>query len=126
MLKQSQPTRLKIIPALLWSGIIFFLCFLPGNAFTKEAWLDKIYFDKIVHAVLYFILFFLIIRIASTPTFRVLLIASILCITQGILIEFIQGSSLIQHRSFDMYDILVNVFGVAIAIILTNLKHKTI
>ena len=89
----------------------------------KEDWLDKIYFDKIVHAVLYFILFFLIIRITSIPTFRVLLISSILCITQGILIELIQGSSLIQHRSFDVYDILANVAGVLIGIIST--KQKT-
>ena len=89
----------------------------------KEDWLDKIYFDKIVHAVLYFILFFLIIRITSIPTFRVLLTSSILCITQGILIDLIQGSSLIQHRSFDVYDILANVAGVLIGIIST--KQKT-
>ena len=122
----NQNKILKIIPALLWSGIIFFLCFLPGNALPKEDWLDKIYFDKIVHAVLYFILFFLIIRISEKKQTSVFVIASILCIAQGILIEFIQGSSFIQHRSFDVYDILANVVGVLIGIIATNQKHKTI
>jgi len=108
---------IKIIPALLWSGIIFFLCFLPGSKIPKEDWLDKIYFDKIVHAALYFILFFLITRTAKTPAKPILLLASFLCITQGILIEFIQGSTFIQNRSFDIYDIAANVFGVAAAFI---------
>lgn len=123
-LLNKQNKLIKIIPALLWSGIIFFLCFLPGSQLPKEDWLDKIYFDKIVHAILYLILFFLIIRIAEKLTKPVLFIASILCITQGILIEFVQGSSLIQNRSFDMYDIVANIIGVLIAltIILFNSK----
>lgn len=123
-LLNKQNKLIKIIPALLWSGIIFFLCFLPGSQLPKEDWLDKIYFDKIVHAILYLILFFLIIRIAEKLTKPVLFIASILCITQGILIEFVQGSSLIQNRSFDMYDIVANIIGVLIAltIILFNTK----
>ena len=114
----------RIIPALLWSGIIFFLCFLPGSALPKEDWLDKIYFDKIVHAGLYFILFLLIVRIFETKTKSALIIASLLCIAQGILIEFVQGSSLIDHRSFDIYDIIANVVGVLIAIgILSGFKN---
>ena len=114
----------RIIPALLWSGIIFFLCFLPGSALPKEDWLDKIYFDKIVHAGLYFILFLLIVRIFETKTKSALIIASLLCIAQGILIEFVQGSSLIDHRSFDVYDIIANVVGVLIAIgILSGFKN---
>ncbi|MFN8296097.1 MAG: VanZ family protein [Chitinophagales bacterium] len=116
----------KIIPALLWSGIIFFLCFLPGSAFPKEDWLDKIYFDKIVHAFLYLILFFLIIRIFENKTTLSLLTASVLCIAQGILIEFVQGSSFIEHRSFDVYDIAANIFGVISGIIMAYKKHKTI
>ena len=116
----------KIIPAILWSGIIFFLCFLPGSALPKEDWLDKIYFDKIVHAVLYFVLFFLILRIFTIKTSAAILTATALCIVQGILIELVQGSSWIQHRSFDIWDIAANVFGVIIGIFLFRQKHKTI
>jgi VanZ family protein len=116
----------KIIPAILWSGIIFFLCFLPGSALPKEDWLDKIYFDKIVHAVLYFVLFFLILRISTIKTSAAILTATALCIVQGILIELVQGSSWIQHRSFDIWDIAANVFGVIIGIFLFRQKHKTI
>lgn len=115
---------IKIIPALLWSGIIFFLCFLPGNNLPKEDWLDKVYFDKIVHATLYFILFYLIIRIPKKQTTTTLFTASFICITQGILIEFMQGSSLIQNRSFDVYDIVANILGVVISIIFFTKKHK--
>ncbi|MBK9794245.1 MAG: VanZ family protein [Sphingobacteriales bacterium] len=111
----------KIIPAILWSGIIFFLCFLPGSALPKEDWLDKIYFDKIVHAVLYFVLFLLILRIFNAKNTGAFSTASALCISQGILIEFVQSSSLIQHRSFDVWDIAANVFGVILAIFFT--KH---
>jgi VanZ family protein len=116
----------KIIPALLWSGIIFIVCFLPGSALPKEDWLDKIYFDKIVHAVLYFVLFFLILRIYTAKTPAAYLMASALCIVQGILIEYVQGSSIIQHRSFDIWDIAANIFGVIFAIFICRKKHKTI
>lgn len=112
----------KIIPALLWSGIIFFLCFLPGSALPKEDWLDKIYLDKIVHALLYLILFFLIVRIFENKTTIALLTASVLCVAQGVLIEFVQGSSLIDHRSFDVYDIAANLFGVILGIIVAYIK----
>jgi VanZ family protein len=113
----------RIIPAILWSGIIFFLCFLPGSTLPKEDWLDKIYFDKIVHATLYFILFFLVmygINKASFSFKQQLIVASTVCVLQGMLIEFVQGSSFIQHRSFDVYDIVANCVGVVFAIMLKS------
>ncbi|MFN8282243.1 MAG: VanZ family protein [Chitinophagales bacterium] len=117
----------KIIPAIFWSGIIFFLCFLPGNALPKEDWLDKIYFDKIVHATLYFILFFLIIygiKNYAIAFQKQIFIASIICVLQGILIEFVQGSSLIQNRSFDVFDIAANCIGVVFGIFFANKNHN--
>lgn len=118
-----------VVPALLWSGTIFVLCFLPGSAFPKEDWLDKIYFDKLVHAFLYFVLFILLLRIPKALNFKNKLAAALICIAQGVLIEFVQGSSWIQNRSFDVYDILANVIGVAIGISIfqilsTQLKIK--
>lgn len=117
----------KIIPAILWSGIIFFLCFLPGNDLPKEDWLDKIHFDKIVHATLYFILFLLIIfgiKDSQISFKKQILFTSLICISQGILIEFVQGSSLIQNRSFDVFDIAANCIGVIFAIIFINKNHN--
>lgn len=114
----------KIIPALLWSGIIFFLCFLPGNDLPKEDWLEKIQFDKIVHFTLYFILFYLIIRIAKVPNKTTFLLASIICIAQGVFIEFVQGSSFIQNRNFDVYDIVANICGVIFAFVISSIIKK--
>ncbi|MCB0508889.1 MAG: VanZ family protein [Bacteroidetes bacterium] len=116
---------IRIIPALLWSGIIFFLCFLPGSSFPKEDWLDKIYFDKLVHCFLYFVLFLLFLRGFLQQNKKAFFIAAGLCIAQGIFIEIIQGSSLIQHRSFDFYDIAANIFGVFLAILFKCNVHKT-
>ena len=115
----------RLIPAIVWSGIIFFLCFLPGNTLPKEDWLDKIYFDKIVHAALYFILFLLIlygIKQTVLTNQKQLVIAAIFCVCQGILIEYVQGSSFIQYRSFDVFDIVANCAGVGFAILFINNK----
>ncbi|MEN9447579.1 MAG: hypothetical protein RJA25_869 [Bacteroidota bacterium] len=104
------------LPAIVWSAFIFFVCFIPGGKLPKENWLDKIYFDKIVHAGLYIVLFFLLVRIPPNPNKKVIIIASFICIAQGILIEFIQGTSLISNRTFDVLDIAANIVGVLIAI----------
>lgn len=110
------------MPALLWSGMIFFLCFLPGSKIPKEDWLDKIYFDKIVHAGLYFILFFLLLRIPFQINIKTILLAIIFCMVQGIIIELVQGSSWIEHRSFDGLDIVANFFGLMFACTLYYFK----
>ena len=119
----------RYIPALLWSGIIFFGCLLPGNDLPKNDFLDKIYFDKITHAFMYFVLFRLMIRgmkndIASIQ--KQIAIAACLCIAQGVLVEFLQGSSLIKNRSFELADIAANVLGVAIAITWEWQKNRVV
>lgn len=35
---------------------------------------------------------------------------------QGIIIELVQGSSWIEHRSFDAWDIVANFFGIVIGV----------
>ncbi len=110
------------MPALLWSGMIFFLCFLPGSKIPKEDWLDMIYFDKIVHAGLYFILFFLLLRIPFQINIKTILLAIICCMLQGIIIELVQGSSWIEHRGFDAWDIVANFFGLMFACTLYYFK----
>ncbi|MBK8351820.1 MAG: VanZ family protein [Saprospirales bacterium] len=97
----------------------YFFCAFCRKYIAKRRWLDKIYFDKIVHAALYFILFYLIIygiKLTIPSNQKQLVIATILCVIQGVLIEFIQGSSFIQFRSFDVFDIVANCVGVGIGI----------
>jgi len=123
-LKKNQNIKLYL-PALLWSAFIFFLCFIPGNDLPNENWLDKIHFDKIVHLSFYFILFLLIVRIPKKKNKKVFFFAALWCVAQGVLIEFIQGTTLIKNRSFDVLDIAANVVGVIIALLWINTKHKT-
>ncbi len=115
------------LPAVLWSAFIFFLCFIPGSTLPKEDWLDKIYFDKTVHVILYLILFLLIIHAFKQQPVKPfhLVIAASLCLAQGIIIECVQGTSLIQGRSLDLWDIAANGLGVLAGIVSSMPKHKT-
>jgi hypothetical protein len=101
----------QLLPAVLWSAFIFIICFLPGNSLPAKDWLDAIHFDKLVHAFSYAVLAVLILRIftATKPVSYFLTFA--ICFAQGILIEFIQDSDLIQNRSFDLNDIYADVLG---------------
>lgn len=114
------------LPAVLWSAFIFFICFLPGDELPKENWLDKIHFDKIVHAGIYIVLFLLLIRIPNNKNKKTIFIAGFICVSQGILIEFIQGTPLIKNRTFDILDIAANIVGVLLAIVVFSKKDKTI
>lgn len=104
------------MPALLWSALIFILCFIPGSTLPKEDWLDKIYFDKIVHAGLYFVLFLLIAFARGGYRGNPAVFAAVLCLLQGLLVEFLQGAIPALERSFDGWDILANAVGVLLAI----------
>ena len=118
----------RYIPALLWSGIIFFGCLIPGNDLPKEDFLDKIYFDKIVHAFMYFILLRLIVNGMKGDMLlkRQILIAAVICISQGVVIEFLQGSSLIKNRSFEFMDIIANTTGVILSGAWIYQKNKVV
>lgn len=113
------------LPAITWSAFIFLISFIPGNELPKEDWLDKIHFDKIVHAVLYCILFLLTIRIDFQHSFYALILVASVCCIQGIIIEYLQGSSFVSGRSFDSWDIAANLLGIAAGILLFIRKHKT-
>ena len=117
------------IPAVLWSVIIFIVCLLPGNTFPAEDFLDTIYFDKIVHFTMYLILFMLImngIKKERPIRKKLLFAAAFICILQGVLIEFLQGSDLVSNRSFELFDIIANITGVLTGFLLALRKHKTI
>lgn len=104
------------MPALLWSALIFILCFIPGSTLPKEDWLDQIHFDKIVHAGLYFVLFLLIGFASGKYRGNRAVLAAALCLAQGLLVEYLQGAIPALERSFDGWDILANILGVLLAI----------
>jgi VanZ family protein len=117
---------LQYVPALLWSAFIFVLCFIPGNDLPRHPWLEKIYFDKFVHAGLYFIFFILLLRGFKKQGRGRMVLPFLICLGQGILIECLQGSALIQGRSFDIWDIAANIFGVLIAVLLISRRQNSL
>jgi VanZ family protein len=94
---------------------------LPGSSFPKEDWLSKIWFDKWVHAGMFFLLVLLWCRpFASGHSSwnvkrRVFILVAFTGLAYGIAMEFVQ-LHLIRNRSFDWGDIAADAIGSAIGL----------
>jgi VanZ family protein len=100
-------------PAVAWFILTTFLLCLPGSAFPKEHWFDKIWLDKWIHVALFAIMVFLWCRIILkiTGKKRSYFIQIALCFfLYGIVMEFIQ-KYFIPNRSFDVGDIIADGVG---------------
>ena len=108
----------KFIPGIAWFFLILILICLPSSKIPQvETWLNDIYFDKWVHAVLFAVLTFLFIYPVTRLTFSgeikrniALKIAIAACIW-GLTTEFIQ-KFFIPDRSFDFFDLVADSLGV--------------
>ncbi len=116
----------KFIPAIGWFFLVLILICLPGSTFPKtDDWLDKIFFDKWVHAGLFAILAFLWMKPYVNSTlpkqtilqtiFRIALSVSI----WGLATEFIQKHFAV-HRSFDLWDWAADSAGALLAFIVSK------
>jgi hypothetical protein len=113
----------KFLPGIAWFFIVLVLTCLPGNDIPKIGWLDKIYFDKWVHAGLFGGLTFLFCWPFYKSTFspqwkfyyfiKVAIAASI----WGLTIEFIQ-KFFVTSRDFDLLDWAADSFGVIVAFLI--------
>ena len=101
------------IVALLIATLLFCL---PGDEFPEARWLDKIYFDKLVHIGLFLVLVFLWILPFLSGTKdnqvrqKIYLWTTLAFVAYGIGIEFVQ-LNFIPHRSFDISDIGADSVG---------------
>jgi hypothetical protein len=119
----------KFIPGIAWFFLILVLICLPGSKIpTVETWLNDIYFDKWVHTGLFAVLVFLFIYPMSKLDLALaikknmaLKIAIAACIW-GLTTEFIQ-KFFIPDRSFDMYDLVADSFGILIAYTWCRIKY---
>ena len=111
----------KFIPAIGWFFLVLILLCLPGRTLPKtDDWLDKIFFDKWVHAGLFAVLAFLCMKPylnAEMPKqhilqtlFKIALFVSI----WGLATEFIQ-KYFAYHRSFDLWDWAADSVGALLA-----------
>ena len=101
---------------ILWFIISTALLIIPGTAFPKENWLDKIWFDKWVHISMFAIMVTLwcwaMLKIYSDGTrLRTIFIwIGLLCLIYGVGMEFVQ-KYFIKNRSFDTGDIIADAAG---------------
>jgi len=124
-LKKINPSP---IPAIIWFIVIFVLLTLPGSAFSKENWLDKIYADKLIHTGLFAILSILccwaiLKRNISADKLKIIFIRiGLICLAYGIGMEFVQ-KYWVANRSFDPGDIVADGVGSGIGVLFSFKRY---
>lgn len=106
---------IAFVPAIAWWALSLYLFTLPGSAFPKANWLDKVQADKWVHAFLFFVLVYLFLRPLKSAWQQARAkhfcwLVPVLALGYGIAIEFIQRAY-IPNRSFDLGDIMADAAG---------------
>ncbi|MBZ4189780.1 VanZ family protein [Niabella beijingensis] len=107
--------------AILYFLITLVLLTLPGAAFPKESFFDKIpYFDKWVHTGMFTLLVLIwnIWLMRSTTVVPVngrLVATAVAALAYGIVMEYVQ-KWYIPNRSFDVFDILADGAGAALGL----------
>ncbi|MBK9422063.1 MAG: VanZ family protein [Flavobacteriales bacterium] len=112
----------------LWAGVILVLTLMPGNDVPKWPWAELIHLDKIVHFVLFGVLAWLtagvFIHRNSMEPQRAVLIALVLAVLYGGLIELMQGW-MDMGRSADVWDLMVDAMGASVALLLALVRWRT-
>ncbi len=110
----------KFIPGITWFFFVLFLICLPGSKFPEADWLDKIYFDKWVHAGLFALLTVLFCwpfyksSFNSNERLQYFVKIAISVSLWGLTTEIIQ-KYFISGRAFDITDWVADSFGALIA-----------
>jgi VanZ family protein len=113
------PKKIFLAAALFWTGIILFFC-LENSENIPSANIP--YIDKVVHAVFHFVfttLWFLYLKkkLNGANTFKPLVLAFVFSFIFGISIEIMQ-ELFTTTRSADFFDVMSNVFGSTLSVIL--------
>jgi len=118
-LKHTKPS---FIFPVCWFIISTVLLTLPGKAFPKENWLEKIWFDKWVHIGMFSIMVFLWCWATLRMNFdkvklkRVFITIALAWLAYGTGMEFVQ-KYFVANRSFDTGDIIADGVGCFIGLI---------
>jgi len=108
--------------SITWAIFILVLCGIPGNEINKVKFIDIPQFDKFVHFFFYFVFTLLLISENNTQkhyrkvTVNAILIAAVISLSYGGLIEILQKEVFIK-RSGDIMDMIANTIGFLIAAI---------
>lgn len=118
----------SFVPAVAWLIISIILLILPGSAFPKENWLDKIWLDKWIHIGLFAVLVTLwcramLKRKSDGIKLRNFFIwIGLISLAYGIGMEFVQ-EYFIPNRSFDVGDIIADGIGCILGFIYTTRNY---
>ena len=111
--------------ALFWTGIIVFFCLIKSSDIPK---IDINNLDKVIHAFFHFVftsLWVLFFRkqFSRVKISKLLIISFLFSLFFGILIEILQ-ELFTTTRHADLYDIVSNLLGAIIAVIIILLFNK--
>ncbi len=98
--------------ALMWAGVILWLCLIPGKSLPSWNWLALFNPDKVVHAGMFFILSLLLaqaFRTHGAPA-RYLMWGIIISAVYGVGMEFMQELEALGRR-LDINDMIANTVG---------------
>jgi hypothetical protein len=104
----------------IWLAVILYLSLIPGGSFPIIPLFNFPGFDKIVHAVFYFVLCVLFIRPFSKTTIHPYFLSFVLSSIVGGVIEILQAS-LTTTRHLDFFDFSANLAGAATGILFYRL-----
>ena len=111
-----------------WALFILLLCSAPGDQLPEAGFWDLLSFDKFVHAFLFAIqVLVLIVGFRRQYSYSVLRYyarsaAFVTGVIYGIIIEILQ-LLVFSGRSFDLYDVLANIIGCILGIILFRIIY---
>ena len=113
---------------ILWLIISTILLTIPGQAFPKENWLEKIWFDKWVHIGMFTIMVFLWcwamlkMNLTKEKLKKAFILIALLWLAYGIGMEFVQ-KYLVENRSFDNGDIIADGVGCLVGLIYSSRRY---
>ena len=98
--------------ALLWAGIILWLCLIPGKALPEWNWFSVFELDKLVHATMFFVLTMLLAQAfrGNRSPARYILWACVFSVAYGLGTEFLQDLEALGRRR-DILDMIANTVG---------------
>lgn len=105
---------MRFIPAIAWFVIITILFLIPTTEFPEEAWFEKIYLDKWLHAGFFFLLVWLFYLPLRTKTKTIMQWIAATAVVYGIVIELLQ-EFVVPGRTFDTMDMLFDAIGSVVA-----------
>lgn len=117
-----------LVLAILWTALIFFACFIPGNEVPKV----KIFqLDKLVHIVLFAgcSCLWTLGLFRSEKKIAGGIWIFLLCLALGVLVELIQSSRWVDGRSGDFWDVIADGVGALLGLwiarlLLTSIKKN--